>query len=205
MTDPNWFYSTISQSSAAIISLLGAILVSRLIDHSSRLYETKHRLEADLTAKTRDLINIIDPRYLPNHLSNKDRDILSILHALWNKERTYTVSKLKKTITQHTEIIREFEGTGYDNLLDISKHYGFEYYIIECEEYGRKLYPINFYIAFIIMAGLAFFGIVRPIYKLSGFDNSIATYFLICVSLLFLWVGWQLYDLWNKNRIIVRP
>lgn len=43
--DTNWFYSTIAQSSAAIVSLLGAILVTRLLDHGNDLRNEKKEIE----------------------------------------------------------------------------------------------------------------------------------------------------------------
>lgn len=53
--DPNWFYSSLAQSAAAIIGLLGAILVSRLIQQFSTINDEKSRVLADYIASRKSL------------------------------------------------------------------------------------------------------------------------------------------------------
>jgi hypothetical protein len=43
MADPNWFFSTLAQCTAALMGMLGGILITRLIDYkdSNNLAEQK--------------------------------------------------------------------------------------------------------------------------------------------------------------------
>lgn len=50
VTDPAWFYSTLAQSSAAIVSLMGAVLVSRVLERSSQIKEDRKKLLENVRA-----------------------------------------------------------------------------------------------------------------------------------------------------------
>lgn len=48
MGDPNWFFSTIAQSAAAIVGLMGAVLGARTLEHIAEARVTKAVLESEL-------------------------------------------------------------------------------------------------------------------------------------------------------------
>jgi hypothetical protein len=45
ISDPAWFYSSLAQTSAAIVGLIGGLLVSRLIDHGASLRAQRRDIE----------------------------------------------------------------------------------------------------------------------------------------------------------------
>src|ERR1700694_2972395 len=50
VTDPSWFYSSMSQASAAIIGLMGGLLLSRLLQQLSVVRESRALLVLDFVA-----------------------------------------------------------------------------------------------------------------------------------------------------------
>jgi hypothetical protein len=53
-TDPAWFYSTLAQSSAAIVGLTGGILGSRILEQVQQLREKRVRMIAAMREIQRD-------------------------------------------------------------------------------------------------------------------------------------------------------
>jgi hypothetical protein len=53
--DPNWFYSTLAQSTAAIVGLGGGFLVQRLLQQRNEIAEPRAQLRADLLSSYADI------------------------------------------------------------------------------------------------------------------------------------------------------
>jgi hypothetical protein len=43
-SDPNWFYSTVAQSTAAIVGLAGGFLAARLVSHRAEIARDREKL-----------------------------------------------------------------------------------------------------------------------------------------------------------------
>jgi hypothetical protein len=50
VSDPNWFYSTLARSTAAIVGLAGAFLASRLIAHRGDMADRREGVLVDFKA-----------------------------------------------------------------------------------------------------------------------------------------------------------
>jgi len=44
VTDPSWFYSSLAQSGAAVVGVMGAIFIARLVQHLPEVAESRSRL-----------------------------------------------------------------------------------------------------------------------------------------------------------------
>jgi hypothetical protein len=49
ITDPSWFYSSLSQAAAAIVGLVGAVLGSRIVDHIAQMRGERLSLDESVT------------------------------------------------------------------------------------------------------------------------------------------------------------
>jgi hypothetical protein len=54
MGDPNWFYSTLAQSSAAIVGLAGGFMVSRILAQRSEMADDRHVLRNQMQVLQED-------------------------------------------------------------------------------------------------------------------------------------------------------
>jgi hypothetical protein len=57
MTEPAWFYSSLAQSCAAIVGLLGAILGSHILEHLNSLRTERHGLDTLNKNSRRQILN----------------------------------------------------------------------------------------------------------------------------------------------------
>lgn len=92
--DPNWFYSSLAQSAAAIIGLLGAVLVSRLLQQLSVVRESKSILIQDYL-KLRSSLHGTS-RHLQDYVAFLIREIPEINKAL---EQGYSDREVSHEIT----------------------------------------------------------------------------------------------------------
>ena len=63
MTDPNWFYSALAQSAAAIVGLIGALLLTKITETSNTIRNFRAELinqKNELRVKSYPIINKID-------------------------------------------------------------------------------------------------------------------------------------------------
>jgi hypothetical protein len=56
--DPNWFYSSLAQSTAAIVGLGGGFLVQRLLQQRNEIAEPRARLRSDLLRSYKDFSSL---------------------------------------------------------------------------------------------------------------------------------------------------
>jgi hypothetical protein len=60
MSDPNWFYSTLAQSTAAIVGLSGAFMVQRVLTQRNEAASQRFDLRASLQSFYRDIASEAD-------------------------------------------------------------------------------------------------------------------------------------------------
>jgi len=73
MEDPNWFFSTLAQSAAAIVGLIGAFLVSRIVEQANEVREKKRELFREVT--NQEIIQAKNDleKFKDSYLSEKNR------------------------------------------------------------------------------------------------------------------------------------
>lgn len=110
--DPNWFYSTLAQSTAAIVGLGGGLLVQRLLQQRNEIAEPRAQLRSDLLQSYTDLhslrqqaLNVRDTMKDAIDEANRyDRDqfnafeIRGVVHAFHDRLRTSGQSGIVGTI-----------------------------------------------------------------------------------------------------------
>jgi hypothetical protein len=91
--DPNWFYSSLAQCAASVVGLLGAVLVSRLLDHLNIIRTNRRALLADFAG----IRNRIEKsrRYIEGYSAFLECSIPRMRSALeqGGVERTVTVTE----------------------------------------------------------------------------------------------------------------
>ena len=191
--DTNWFFSTIAQSSAAIIGLVGAILISKLIDRSNSLQEDRTNSQIEIYNGVLSLVSSINVLHLPQDVSKDDKALLIGRNADIGRD-------FGKLIEYHNKKKNLVIDVRFQSPLSLNNH-GLTVCHQRYQTYNAKLLPWSFYFVYFILISITVTGLFIPIYHLSGFDKDIAIYFIVAVSCFFLWFGWQLYDFWNTNRI----
>jgi hypothetical protein len=82
MVDPNWFYSTLAQSSAAIIGLAGGFMFTRVIAQRSELGDARVLLRGRFNILNSELVNLRDMATAILDSVNEQEPLVKSLRAL---------------------------------------------------------------------------------------------------------------------------
>ena len=111
--DPNWFYSSIAQCTAAIIGLLGAILATKL---QSQLIDVKPKyrsLTSSFSTLTSQLSSVCNQMLSNPNLTEVEISLLNEINSLSHKINSITdIKTLENKLTQiiDTDTSRNFAG-----------------------------------------------------------------------------------------------
>lgn len=201
MPDPNWFFSTMAQSSAAIVGLLGAILISKMIDHGNSLKEEKNYIVEELKDLKRNILAEINLKNMPKEWDEDLKATLTRIHMSIDHGMYDNLEQFKLIVSQFKEETNKIPADKYTGLKGYSGP--LERVLERYKLYNSKLLPRSFNQIFYILAFLSIVGVITPIYFLSGFNPLLFALFIVAIILVFIWFFWQLNEFKKNNSVKV--
>lgn len=204
--DPNWFYSTMSQSTAALVGFLGAILLAKLMDHknSSDLANERQTLGDSLGAWRHNAL-VHAHNALTRHQS-KRLEFEKVLALLEDDAAFRSAGRFNRLTGRLRALMRPVQA-GLPDDLDVASLSGdvrgaMELWI-HWQFYNGRIVPNALYLIMLFLVVFGWFGVVVPVGRLSGFDPWLYRGFQVGYVLLALAVLWLLLDAYRTSR--VRP
>ena len=212
MPDSNWFFSTLAQCTAALIGMLGGMLVIRIMDYrdSYRLVESKRYLDDQLgNWRHNVLATISNAMQRAGGLRHEDKEVLREIYRLVEREEPYISLKFYKRfcnkLLQQTSLLQQEPFPAEPNVINkaLSQYLvlGKDKIITLWERHNARLYPRSIYAMFVVLVALGGVGVIGPLTFLTGFHTVLFWLFLVMFVLLCLCVSWLLVDLAKTNRI----
>jgi hypothetical protein len=189
--DPNWFYSTLSQSSSAIVGLFGALLFSYLLNVAKKLSTDKEALE-DLLGRWRtELIASIDIGNVPAEATPEQRAALQALNTDLNGftgSKTYAEFKaFTDAMEPHLQALpRKMSHGRMDFRIQNAR------VLTRFLRYDTRVLPTSIRILYFILVSMMLSGVIIPITQLSGFQPVVFAIFGMSLSALFIWLGYEI-------------
>lgn len=209
------FLPTLIQTSSTIVSLLGAILISRLIEFENEFQATKNKLEEKIVrwlsnVENQNWIGDTHPTETPTEYVEKFRG----LKILAKKIRFNNPENLSSDIEKLLEYAQVFEenktrqiiidlnicSASYDNACNVLIP-EMRQLRTECMIYYRRLRAKDFWYLFYILVLTSTTGTIIPIFFLTDSVWKVSTIFVICNGLVLSWFGHQLYKFSKENSL----
>jgi len=201
--DPNWFFSTMSQSTAALVGFIGAILLAKLMDHknSSDLARERETLGDSLSAWRHNALvhahNVL-ARHQPPRLE------VEKVMALLEDDAAFRSASRFIRLTGRLEALMKPVQAGLPNDPDVTSLRDdaprARKLWVHWQLYNARIVPNALYLIMLFLVVFGWFGIVVPVGRLSGFDPWLYRGFQVGYVLLALAVLWLLLDAYRTSR-----
>ena len=200
--DTNWFNSTIAQSTAGLIGLLGGILINKMIDRQNVLTDKKIYLEQELFTCYSHFLSFSNIERLPDDVDESTKTILTKVNDLIKNCDHYSTYELyKKFIADYKLIVNSGRVDLRWNSLRTQDILSLERASKIYEKYDKDASAVSYYVAFSILAFLALIGIIVPISKLEGFGCTTFILFVLGIVLLFIWFFSEIIGFKKRVRV----
>ena len=195
--DPNWFYSSLAQSAAAIVGIISALLLSKIQDIRKDGAKSRNELNREIEQwdkkKTEIITTVSNYGSYPEERPPVPWDSISGFNLNYNfKDLLHdddTFNKLECTMkefmnAEHKLYYCEMDGVEY------APHYAYyfkededickkilqwwnytKYLVTESKSHNSSLEPINYFKLEFIIGGIFFFCVIIPLCYLDSYSN----------------------------------
>jgi hypothetical protein len=189
--DTNWFYSTLAQSSSAIVGLFGALLFSYLVNVAKKLSTDKDSLEELLQRWRIESIDAIDIANIPSEATPEQRAALEAMHAdLEGFLGLKTYGEFKALVDSIEPRLQALPRKMNRGRMDFRMRNARAF--TRFMRYNTRVLPNSIRILYFILVSMMLSGVILPITQLSGFQSVVFTLFTMSLSALFIWLGYEI-------------
>jgi hypothetical protein len=189
--DQNWFYSTLAQSSSAIVGLFGALLFSYLLSVAKKLASDKDDLEEALRRWREEFIAAINISNIPEDATLQQRAALEGLDIVLKDFIGLKSSAEFKTFIESLQPQLQATPKRWSrNRSDFS--YRNQRLLARFIRYETRVLPQSIRLLYFILMTMMIVGVIVPITQLSGFQAGIFILFSLSLLALFAWLGYEI-------------
>jgi len=205
--DPNWFYSTMAQSTAALLGLLGGLLVSRLMDYknSDRLTSSQRHVSDAVGMWRSNGFAHTHNWQICRGDEGAGKSIAEQLFDLLEDDSKFRSPRgLRSLLRSANETLR---AAGDPKDWPPQAQVAFRQFAEGAavaerwRSHDRMRFPPSFYLLFVALLGLGGTGLIWPMYYLTGFDSRLFVAFVVGFAVLAFAVGLLLVDLAVSSRV----
>jgi hypothetical protein len=212
--DPAWFYSTLSQTAAAIVGLIGAVLGSQIIAHISRQRDKKKELDGMIfntktyfTTRTKNLSDMWTNKAVTSSGGQPPPDQQMLMQVVQTYESISVAGKVDSSAIKFSaEALRRGAlaiTSEYPTLHEIQTQMNSDATRLEdlhprVDDFQKQRLPRSFVFLFVVLIVLIIVGIMWPLIKIpaqAAATISDAVPMLITFSfgmlLLLIYFAWQ--------------